>query len=328
MTALLGVILSTSALPQAAAHGDEAKRHFDAAIALARKHDFAAAIAEFEASYRLHPLPALWLDIALSERALGRWARAGEHLRRYIAESESTGGLTPAERDEVRSLLLAVDGKLAELRVNAAPEAELLVDGQLIGSTSAALKVDPGMHHVEVRARGFAPASADVELAPGERRELALRQAPLPVGAAPPMPERPSAGQPPPLLRAEPPPSRLFASPPLSGSSPRFIDTAQGRAAIGLGSSALGLFIAGAATGGVVLADKSAYHHSCDQVCDAGLYDRARALAVTTDVLFAVGAAGAVTSLVLTLVRPAKYRRAPAARALGLAPGLTLQGVF
>jgi hypothetical protein len=110
---------------------------------------------------------------------------------------------------------------------------------------------------------------------------------------------------------AAPPAAQVAPPPPASSPAaprPRLVDTAQGRAAIGLGASALGLFVAGAATGGLVLADKSSYQASCDRFCDNALYDRAHALAITTDVLFAVGGAAAVTSLVLFLAHPRRAR--------------------
>jgi hypothetical protein len=274
MTALLGVILSTPLSPRAVAAGDEAKRHFDAAIALARRHDFAAAIAEFEASYQLHPLPELWLNIALSERALERWSPAAEHLRRYLSESEVRGSLSAEKRAEVKALIEEADAKAA-------------------GAQNEPTAGEPP----RVEATPSSPA------------------VPAPAGA----PEPSSTPQ----KVTAPPPSR-----PNVPGSPRFTDAAQGRAAVGLGVSALALVVAGAATGGVVLAEKSEYHQSCDHVCDAGLYGRAHALAVTTDVLLSVGAAAAVTSVVLTLTRLGKLRQVRATRVVGFSPGSALQGAF
>jgi hypothetical protein len=49
-------------------------------------------------------------------------------------------------------------------------------DGTALAAVAlgTAMPIDPGVHHVEVRARGFAPWSADVEIAGGERRELVV----------------------------------------------------------------------------------------------------------------------------------------------------------
>jgi tetratricopeptide (TPR) repeat protein len=251
MRALVFLLLASVAAGSAPARAadDEARKHFNAGIALVQKHDFAAALVELQASYDDKPLPETLFDIALCERELGRYADALAKLRRYLAS------LAPTDENQA---------KIREAQA-------------LIAQTEAQL-----------------PPPAP-EAPPPPAPEVHAPPAPPPLVSPPvsPPPEAPTV-----VATVEPPPVHR----------PRLVDTMQGRAAIGLGAAALGLFIGGAATGGVVLADKHDYQASCDRVCDSALYGRARTLAITTDVLFAVGGAAAVTSLVLFLAHPHRSR--------------------
>jgi tetratricopeptide (TPR) repeat protein len=97
------------------------------------------------------------------------------------------------------------------------------------------------------------------------------------------------------------------------------------RAAIGTLAVAGGLLVTAAATGGVALQKRADYDRGCDfGPCDRAPYDLARSLAIATDVLIAVGAAAAVTGVVLFAVRPR-------ARAMAVVPsggGVALVGSF
>ena len=265
---ILLLLLLLGAAPARASDG-EARRHFDAGIALAQQHDFEGAIGEFETSYRLNPLPEMLFDIALSQRALGRSAEAVATLRRYVAEGSARGKLPAERRAEAEQLI-------AELEATLRPPAP-----------------------------APAPAPAPVPV-------------PAPVPAAVPAPV-PAPREAPPLVVA-PPPARAETRPPL-------LSTMQGRAALGLGVGALVLAATGAVTGGVVLSEKATYHDTCATTCDGALYDQARRIAITTDVLFSVAGAAAISSLVLFLVRPT--HRSLAALIPRVGPrGLTFQGAF
>jgi tetratricopeptide (TPR) repeat protein len=275
----------SAGLPALAAPADadkEAREHFDAGIALVQKHDFANALVELEQSYAVNALPETLLDIALCERELGRYVSAAAKLHRYL------GMLPPADQAksaEAKQLLELTESQLALLVVEAPRAATVELDGRPLPERRD--KVDPGPHRV-VGTLGPHSAEVHITIAPGESQTVSL-----------PLVEDPPA----PALVTAPPPS-----PPAAAARLRLVDTIQGRAAIGVGAAALGLFVAGAVTGGLVLADKSTYHASCERFCDGALYDRAHALAITNDLLFAVGGAAAITSLVLFLAHPRRAR--------------------
>ncbi len=238
--------------------------------------------------------PETLFDIALCQRELGRFLGARANLRRYL------DALPPAEANQGKVAeanqppLTQTESQLATLVVELPAEAELHVDHRLVtGTRRGSMKLDPGTHHVDGVLPGGAPVAQDLTLAVGERRTVVLTF-PTPVTL-------PLAPVTPPVAMAAPSVPVLVAEP---ARPPRLIDTTQGRAAIGLGAAALAIFGTSAVTGGVVLADKGRYQDSCNNLCDGALYNRAHALAVTTDVLFGVGGAVAITSLVLFLVHP------------------------
>ena len=78
---------------------DEARRHFEQGVALFRDHDYDAALAEFQRSNQLTPLPIVRYNIALSEKALGRFAEAIDDFRAYQASP-----MDPLARSVAREL--------------------------------------------------------------------------------------------------------------------------------------------------------------------------------------------------------------------------------
>ena len=56
-------------------------------------------------------------------------------------------------------------------------DASVTIDGQLVGEVAdlgGGVRVPAGLHRVELAADGYHPRYAEVTLAPGERKELAL----------------------------------------------------------------------------------------------------------------------------------------------------------
>ncbi len=139
---------------------------------------------------------------------------------------------------------------------------------------------------------------------------------PLPPVATTPAPPPPPAAAP----GAEPVPPGVSALPDKNAPRPesgfaRFARSPQGIATFAVGGVTVVSLLTAAITGGVALSDKSTYNDSCNLgLCDHGEWQSAHSLGIATDVLIAVGVAGAVTTTVLALVRPRT-------RALAAAPG-------
>lgn len=178
----LGGPLAGPAHAQAA--GREAADRFDRAVKLFEAGDVGAALAEFQAAYRLEPRFQVLYNIALAHKRLFRYGEALRAFRRYLEEG---GAAIPADRsravqaelDEITSLVATV-----VVRVDGGP-AELLVDGAPVGTTPLPepLLLGPGPHALAARRAGHEPAAARLELVSGERREVVL--APRPIARAP-----------------------------------------------------------------------------------------------------------------------------------------------
>lgn len=322
----IGLLLLIAPLAARGGVHEEARKHFDLGAQLVARHEFQAAIEEFENSYRLSPLPEILFDIALSQRALGRYSEAIGSMRRYLDESlASAHGLSDGRKSEAQALLAELDAKRATLEIHAPAGTELTVDGRRVGPAPASLKLDPGAHRIDAAAAGFQPARADVVLASSrvETLELALEPASI-EGARVVSPPRPEP--PPRAIQAPRPRQHTEVTAPPERSPAPYLATARGRVVLGLGVSALALFAVAAATGGTVLSERDRYRASCDQICDDDLYAQARRIAISTDVLFAVGGAAAITSLVLLIARPP--HRVARALPTVTARGLAWQGVF
>jgi hypothetical protein len=81
----LGLLLC--ALPVPAHADDEARVRSRSGIERFRRGEYAAAIADFEASYALRPLPELRFNIAQAQRSLGRCDDALAEYERYLSEA-------------------------------------------------------------------------------------------------------------------------------------------------------------------------------------------------------------------------------------------------
>lgn len=88
-----------------------------------------------------------------------------------------------------------------------------------------------------------------------------------------------------------------------------FARTARGKTTIALAVVGGALLVTGAVTGGVALGDRATYRAGCAVGrCDDAGYDGGRRMAVATDVLIGIGAAAAVTAVIVGVVRPRSRR--------------------
>ena len=86
--------------------------------------------------------------------------------------------------------------------------------------------------------------------------------------------------------------------------SQRFTQSRRGRLTLGLSALAGGTLLVGAITGPLSLVERKSYDAGCDRgACDRSAFDRGKRLAVTTDVMVALGVASAVAAVVVALVK-------------------------
>ena len=204
---LAGILLTaTTALGQRGAPDatGEARRLYQRATQLVDAAQWYEALGLFERSYQLRPHAVTLFNIAVCERALGRYTRARAVYERLLAAS---GDAAPPEAlvAEIRVHARELDGLLAHLRVRLEPlDAVIVVDGRPLeprgadqdgpifwaglhdpGAAAAAsashfeLVADPGAHVISVTRSGYSPAVVRASWPPGAHAELPLELARL-----------------------------------------------------------------------------------------------------------------------------------------------------
>lgn len=165
----------------AAAQADPYRQHMDNGVKLFQDGNYEAALAEFEAAYRARPKASPLLNIALSQKALFRYAKAIGALERALAQHRDTmdaSDIRSAEQaiQEMRALLARIEVEVTP------PQATLIVDGEEQPPSAEGrwtLDLGPGQHRIAARAEGHAPAEESVALVSGQRdRTLRLALTP------------------------------------------------------------------------------------------------------------------------------------------------------
>jgi hypothetical protein len=159
----------TEATPDEAA-ATEARERFRAGLVLARDGDCAAALAEFETSYRLLPRPNTLFNMAQCEETLHRYDRAIDEYEQYleIAPPEAE------DRDTVMATLESLRTRLGTIHVTTNTPAEVWLGDRIVGAAPGDVLVPGGRHAIELRATGFIPERREVEVAARQRVELTV----------------------------------------------------------------------------------------------------------------------------------------------------------
>jgi hypothetical protein len=189
----------------------EARRLFGEGVDQVKKFQWAEGLAAFEKSHALVPSANTSLNIGVCERALGRYVRARQSLRRALDENEKGGSvalssssvadangyLAEIERLIVRATLtikpsdalLSIDGRplspissgdsASDKKVFAAGIAAP-GPGAKVPSGSFEVVLDPGNHVFVLARRGFSDAVVNKTLSPGSKNEIVLELDKLP----------------------------------------------------------------------------------------------------------------------------------------------------
>lgn len=119
----LAMTLSLSAQAQSAA--DRARRHFEAGQVEYTRGDFAGAVREFAAGYKLAPQPEFLVNMGQAYRRLGELDRAREMYARYLDEAPEGDFARP----QVEKLLAEVERALAQAHDKPPPPPPSPVEG-------------------------------------------------------------------------------------------------------------------------------------------------------------------------------------------------------
>jgi tetratricopeptide (TPR) repeat protein len=181
---VIGALVGGTAWGQSAQ--EEARLHFRQGNELYAKHDYKGALEKYRRAKALYPSYKIDVNIGTALSALGRDAEAAEHYEDVLRRA---GKVAPKELvDDITTALDALRKKLGVIEVSS-PEsgATVEVDGKAVGTNPLdhSIYLAPGHHRVRMRKEGFAITEASVELAAGDRKEVALRLAPAPRVLAP-----------------------------------------------------------------------------------------------------------------------------------------------
>ncbi|MFO0684686.1 MAG: tetratricopeptide repeat protein [Sandaracinus sp.] len=163
----------------------EAQDRVERGTALFDAGDYEAARAELLAAYELldsHPQRyVVLLDLAQCEERLFRYDDAIAYYRRYLEDAPEDA----SERGTVRHALGLLDALLGTVvvAVDGAPASGLVVwaNDHQVATAPGAIRVPGGRVRIDVRADGFVPATAEVEVV--ARREVRVSLTLVPVGS-------------------------------------------------------------------------------------------------------------------------------------------------
>jgi hypothetical protein len=192
LAAGVGTLVLLAAGNAAADEKAEAKRHFEAGLALAEAEDFPAAAVEFESSVALFPTKMGLFNLANCYKALHRYAEALDTIVRL--KNSFAGKLGADLEREVIDFERSVTALVGRLEVKVEPAgAAVLVDGKSVGAAPLAepLLLGPGDHEVKVELKGYRPETRKVRVTSRGRESILVELVPAATepGAAVEVPE-------------------------------------------------------------------------------------------------------------------------------------------
>lgn len=144
---------------------EDAKRHFQQGVALYNDANYNAALAEFEAAYKLRPSAGVLYNIGLSQKSLFRYNEAIASLEKFLTTDPK---LTAERKTEVTQLITEMKALLADVTFDVTPAgATVLLDGRTIGTTPLVYPIATGQHVVEIVAEGHKPLRRELMITAG-----------------------------------------------------------------------------------------------------------------------------------------------------------------
>ncbi len=298
--------IAPHAFAQSSSDRETARTLMDQGNDLRDHGDLKGALARFEAANQIMRVPTTALEVARTQVSLGLLVEARDTLAQIM--SSVPAPREPAQfrdaRTQAQTLDASLESRVPTVTVTVSGAAEgaavsLAVDGVAVPAAVIGLprRLDPG-HHVMVATTSTAEGRAEVDVAEGEKKDVAITLATI---AKPHPPVVENIEPPPPVV---PESHRSYVLP------------------IVLFSTAGAALIAGGVTGALMLGQQSSLQTSCpNHTCPPSQYgalDSANMLATTSTVLFVVGGVGVAAGVIALLV--GKPSAPPPAQAFTYAP--------
>ena len=236
----------------------QARQLIELGSAALERKDFSTALDYFQRAFSVVPSPNLRFNIAVALEKLGRDQEAATEFERFLLEA---AGSQPSAQAYARTQIGILESKLARLTIRSSPGALIEIDGKELGTAPLdhSVRLSPGVRTV-VAKKGGRIAKSELQLAAGERREIAL----------------------------------IFSAPPTEKWIRRH------RASLAFGAADLGVLAASASLGiaSLVLNQQLGCHSACPE-SERGRFETMRSLSIASDVLLGVGIIGAVATVIV-----------------------------
>ena len=146
-----------------------ARRHFDNGIKLFQDENYAAALAEFEATYELKPGASSLQNIALCQKALFRYADAAASLARLLEHHANE--LSETERQNVQAAMQELSALTRRVLLRVFPAlASVSIDGKPLSARARrqGVALNVGEHQLTASAPGYASQTLSVRVPSGQ----------------------------------------------------------------------------------------------------------------------------------------------------------------
>jgi tetratricopeptide (TPR) repeat protein len=166
------VALLTSSAASADSNKARAQRLLAEGNALLDKGAYAQALESFREAYTAFPSPALLLNIGTALRGLERYAEANNNYNRWLAATRR-----PKHRSEVEAAIAELDRMVGRIEIDINElDVDVIIDGKEVDPRlyGNIVRVDPGVHQIVARKRGFRSAEATLAVGAGEKRTARL----------------------------------------------------------------------------------------------------------------------------------------------------------
>jgi tetratricopeptide (TPR) repeat protein len=271
----------------------EAKAHFKQGSQLYKQARYHEAIAEFETAYELKPHGVLRFNIAQCFEKLGDIPQALKSYHQYLREAPDA-----EDRATVQAAMTNLEKRLVEkglqqlLVYSEPPGVEVRIDEKVLGKTPWAGELALGKHSVRLSANGYEAATRGVELAADRSLELDLTL----LAASPPIATLPPP--PPPVAPAEAVGPKPTPAPPVDTRTeltpkPRVWTWVVAGVAGAALISAVGCGAGAKSSSNSLLGSQHPRQQSQD------LHDKAKAEQTAANVLYGIGGAAGIASVVL-----------------------------
>lgn len=151
----------------------QARARFQRGVEMIRNGQWSEAIAELEVARDLRATPPVHYNLALAQRAVGRYRAAAQSLRAFLRTVSASAD--PALVSQAESLLQDSAAAVCRLEITVdQPMAIVRVDGSVVDLTRGAIDLDPGEHTVAASAEGYASSERRVRLSRGSNSVASL----------------------------------------------------------------------------------------------------------------------------------------------------------